>query len=136
MAVAFSWLILLVCGVLCVAGGVRAIIADRRMRGPVDAVIVGVQRHFTGKSNANFPVVRFYAEHGEEVKALVPQGKVFSSPKIGKRVPIIYDPANSEFVRIRSIGWRIRGLIFIFGGAVFLFLAAGMLLLILAFHGT
>jgi hypothetical protein len=89
----------------------------------VPGTIVDVERRFTGKSSAYFPVVSFRTRDGAEVRAVAPQGKVFWSPKVGKPVKVIYDPADPPRAYIDSSGLRFGPVLFVVVGLGFLILA-------------
>src|SRR5215467_5436410 len=90
----------------------------------VPGTIVDVERRFTGKSNAYFPVVSFRTRDGAEVRAVAPQGKVFWSPKVGKPVTVLYDPADPARAYIDSAGLRFGPAVFVAVGLGFVILAA------------
>jgi Protein of unknown function (DUF3592) len=95
-------------------------------RAPEPGMIVDVQRHFTGKSDAFFPVLSYRTIDGADVRTLAPQGRRFTPHTIGKPVTVVYDPAKPARAYIESPGLRYGGIAFIIVGLGFLILAALM----------
>ena len=93
-------------------------------RAPEPGTIVDVERHFTGKSDAYFPVLSFRTLDGADVRALAPQGRLFTPHTIGKPVIVVYDPVKPARAYIESPGLRYSGIAFILIGLSFLILAA------------
>ena len=118
-------LMLLVLGLAEVAAGSYGLRRRHRLaRAPEPGTIVEVERHFTGKSDAYFPVVSFRTADGADMRTLVPQGRLFSPQTIGKSVKVVYDPAKPARAYIESPGLRYGGIAFIVVGLGFLSLAA------------
>lgn len=89
----------------------------------VPGTIVNVERGFTGRTNAYFPVVSFRTLDGLEMRARVQSGKVFQRPEAGKQVQVLYQPAKPAVAHIDSFGVRYSGLVFTLAGLGFLTLA-------------
>ena len=117
--------LLLIAGLVVAGGGIAGLRRARRLaRGPrAQGTITGVERHFTGRSGAYFPVLTFPALDGTEVRTTVPQGRILKAPRVGKQVKVLYDPANPARAFIDSPGLRYSGLFFLILGLVFLTLA-------------
>ncbi len=118
-------LMLLVLGLAEVAGGIYSLRRRHRLaRAPEPGTIVDVERHFTGKSDAYFPVVSFRTLDGADMRTLAPQGRLVTPHTIGKPVVVVYDPAKPARAYIESPGLRYGGIAFIIVGLGFLILAA------------
>lgn len=117
--------LLLVAGLVVAGGGIAGLRRTRRLaRGArAQGTIAGFERHFTGRSGAYFPVLTFPTLDGTEVRTTVPQGRILRAPRVGKQVPVLYDPANPGHAFIDSPGLRYSGACFLILGLVFLALA-------------
>jgi Protein of unknown function (DUF3592) len=120
-------LMLLILGLAEVAAGSYGLRRRHKLaRAPEPGTIVDVERHFTGKSDAYFPVLSYRTVDGAEVRTLAPQGRLFRPHTIGKAVMVVYDPAKPARAYIESPGLRYGGIAFIIVGLGFLILAAFM----------
>jgi Protein of unknown function (DUF3592) len=111
-------LVMLVLG-LALAGGAVAVHrrASRLAKtAQVQGTISGYERQFTGKTKAYFPEVSFQTLEGGDIKTVVPQGRIFSPPKVGKPVRVIYEPARPTDAYIYAFGARYSGIIFLIIG--------------------
>ena len=117
--------LLLIAGLVVTGGGIAGLRRTRRLAGGPRAqgTITGVERHFTGRSGAYFPVLTFPTLDGTEVRTTVPQGRILKAPQVGKQVKVLYDPANPARAFIDSPGIRYSGPFFLILGLVFLTLA-------------
>jgi hypothetical protein len=117
--------LLLVAGLVVAGGGIAGLRRARRLaRGArAQGTIAGSERHFTGKSGAYFPVLSFSTLDGTEMRTVVPQGRIFKAPRVGKQVKVLYDPANPADAFIDSPGLRYSGACFLILGLIFLALA-------------
>ncbi len=116
---------LLVLGLAEVASGSYSLRRRHRLaRAPEPGTIVDVERHFTGKSDAYFPVLSFRTLDGADMRTLAPQGRLLTPHTIGKPVVVVYDPAKPSRAYIESPGLRYGGIAFIIAGLGFLILAA------------
>ena len=117
-------LMLLVLGLAEVAAGSYSLRRRHRLaRAPEPGTIADVERHFTGKSDAYFPVLSFRTLDGADMRTLAPQGRLFRPPTIGKPVMVVYDPAKPARAYIDSRGLRYSGIAFIIVGLGFLIMA-------------
>jgi len=117
-------LMLLVLGLAEVAAGSYSLRRRHRLaRAPEPGTIADVERHFTGKSDAYFPVLSFRTLDGADMRTLAPQGRLFRPPTIGKPVMVVYDPAKPARAYIDSRGLRYSGIAFIMVGLGFLIMA-------------
>lgn len=117
-------LMLLVLGLAEIAAGGYGLRRRRRLaRSAEPGTIVDVERHFTGKSEAYFPVLSFQTLDGADIRTVAPQGRPFSRPTIGKPVNVVYDPARPARAYIDSPGLRYAGIVLIIVGLGFLLLA-------------
>ncbi len=112
-------LVVMLLGLLFVLAGIITWRRTRRLAG-VPGTIVDVERHFTGRTNAYFPVVSFQTLDGAEVRATVQSGKVFHRPEVGRPVRVLYEPAKPAVTHIDSFGVRHSGLVFTLAGLGFL----------------
>ena len=112
----------MIMGLAAVGSGIYFL---RRLHGMARAsgTIADFERHFMGETDANFPVVSFQGPDSHEIRAMVPQGRIFSRPKVGMHVRVFYDPTNSADVLIGSAGVR-------FGGIIYIVLGLGLLTLV------
>jgi Protein of unknown function (DUF3592) len=95
--------------------------------GRVPGTIVGSERRFAGRTMANFPIVEFRTLDGRPMRVTVPQGRVFSRPKVGQYVRVIYEPSKPAVAYIASAGVRYGCYIFIIGGLGIVALSASQL---------
>ena len=110
-------------GLAAVGGGIYFWRRVHRMARAAGA-IVGFERHFAGKTGADFPVVSFRTVDGAEARTVVLQGRVLSRPKVGANVRIFYNSANPADALIGSAGARFGGMVFVVFGLCLLTLAA------------
>ncbi len=117
-------LLLLALGLAEVVGGGYSLRRYHRLaRAPEPGTIVDVERHFTGKSDAYFPVLSFRTLAGTDIRTTAPQGRIFSPPTVGKSVMVVFDPAKPERAYVDSPGLRYGGIALIIVGLGFLTLA-------------
>jgi Protein of unknown function (DUF3592) len=115
---------LLVLGLALASGGIAGQRRSRRLARAtgVSGTIVDYEDRFTGKSGASFPVVDFLTLNGTTMRATMRQGRLFTYPRVGSQVKVIYDPAKPEVAYIDSAGFR-------YGFAVFVVVGFGLLIL-------
>ena len=98
----------LVLGLALVGGGVAWQRRSRRLARAtgVSGTIVDYEDRFTGKSGASFPVVAFHTLNGKTMRVTMRQGRLFTYPRVGSQVKVIYDPAKPDVAYIDSAGFR------------------------------
>ena len=98
----------LVLGLALVGGGVAWQRRSRRLARAtgVSGTIVDYEDRFTGKSGATFPVVAFHTPNGKTMRVTMRQGRLFTYPRVGSQVKVIYDPAKPDVAYIDSAGFR------------------------------
>jgi hypothetical protein len=84
----------------------------------VQGVIADIKRGPAGRvSDAYFPVVAFRTLEGADIRTVIQQPRIFSRPKVGTQVTVIYNPAKpatayiySPVIRYGGIGYIVAGL--------------------------
>jgi hypothetical protein len=114
----------LVLGLALASGGVAAQRRFRRLARAtgVSGTIVDYEDRFTGRSGASFPVVLFHTLNGTTKRVTMRQGRLFSFPRVGSQVKVIYDPAKPDVAYIDSAGFR-------YGSSVFVIVGLGLVVL-------
>jgi uncharacterized protein DUF3592 len=107
-----STAVVMALGLAAVGGGIYFLRHVHRMARAAGA-IVDFERHFTGKTAADFPVVSFRTLDGAEVRTMVRQGRVLSRPKVGTQVRVFYDPADPADALIGSAAVRFGGIVYL-----------------------
>ncbi|MGW2013337.1 DUF3592 domain-containing protein [Streptomyces sp. NPDC001927] len=124
-----SWQILLVlAGLVCVAGGVREARTQVRMRrSGVRSEGVVLRHEVTsreGNSRVYSPVVGFRDEHGTHREFTSDLSGSPRSPREGARVRVVHLPGRPETARLDTVAYKVTVLALAFGvGAVFLTVA-------------
>jgi hypothetical protein len=109
---------LLVLGLALAGGGVGWQRRSRRLARAtgVSGTIVDYEDHFTGRSGASFPVVDFRTLNGKTMRVTMRQGRLFTYPRVGSQVKVIYDPAKPEVAYIDSAGFRYGSFVMVIVG--------------------
>jgi hypothetical protein len=93
----------------------------------VSGTIVGYEDRFTGRSGASFPVVDFHTAKGKAMRVTMRQGRVFTQPRVGSEVKVIYNPAKPDVAYIDTAGLRYGSSLFVIVGLGLVVLAASQL---------
>jgi hypothetical protein len=120
---------LLVLGLALAGGGVAGQRRFRRLARAtgVSGTIVGYEDRFTGRSGASFPVVDFRTRAGKPMRVTMRQGRLFSFPRVGSQVKVIYDPAKPDVAYIDSVGFRYGSLALVVVGLGLVVLSSSQL---------
>jgi Protein of unknown function (DUF3592) len=104
-------LVLIAIGLATVYGGVAELVGwwrSRHRRRRVTAVIIGLHEPVAVNpgSRGRFPVFRFTTDGGQVIDA-VSSAWTFPEPKVGRHIPVTYDPADpqrsAERVGVRAL---------------------------------
>jgi hypothetical protein len=119
----------LVLGLALVGGGVAWQRRSRRLARAtgVSGTIVDYEDRFTGKSGASFPVVAFHTLNGKTMRVTMRQGRLFTYPRVGSQVKVIYDPAKPDVAYIDSAGFRYGSFAIVIVGLGLVILSASQL---------
>jgi Protein of unknown function (DUF3592) len=120
---------LLIVGLALCIGGIASRRRFRRIAKAtsVSGTIVDSEQRFTGRSGASFPIVDFRTLKGKTMRVTVHQGRVFSNPRVGKQVQVIYNTARPGEAYINSFGLRYGSYLFVAAGLCIAILAATQL---------
>jgi Protein of unknown function (DUF3592) len=127
-------LVVIACGLAFAYGGLAELVGWLRRRARLrrtTAVIVGLHEPIWGNpgSRGRSPVFRFTTQDGRVIDA-VSSASTFPEPKVGRRIPIAYDPADPQRTAER-IGVRTFKLflspVLIAGGLAFAFFGVTLL---------
>jgi hypothetical protein len=120
---------LLVLGLALASGGIARQHRFRRFAKAtgVSGTIVDYEDRFTGRSGASFPVVDFHTLNGTTMRVTVPQGRLFTQPRVGSQVKVIYNPAKPDVAYIDSAGLRYGSSLFVLAGLGLVILSASQL---------
>jgi hypothetical protein len=115
---------LLVLGLALASAGIAGQHRSRRLARAtgVSGTIVDYEDRFTGRSGATFPVVDFRTLNGKTMRVTMRQGRLFTYPRVGSHVKVIYDPAKPDVAYIDSAGFR-------YGSSVFVVVGLGLVVL-------
>jgi hypothetical protein len=115
---------LLILGLALASGGIAGQRRFRRLARAtgVSGTIVDYEDRFTGRSGASFPVVDFRTLKGTTMRVTMRQGRLFTYPRVGSQVKVIYDPAKPDVAYIDSAGFR-------YGSSVFVVVGLGLVVL-------
>ena len=115
---------LLVVGLALASGGIAGQLRSRRLGRAtgVSGTIVDYEDRFTGRSGASFPVVDFRTVNGRTMRVTMRQGRLFTYPRVGSQVKVIYDPAKPDVAYIDSAGYR-------YGSSVVVIVGLGLVVL-------
>jgi len=87
----------------------------------VSGTVVDYEDRFFGRSGASFPVVAFHTRNGT-MRVTMRGGRLFTYPRVGSQVKVIYDPAKPDVAYIDSAGFR-------YGSSVFVVVGLGLVVL-------
>ncbi|MEU4266488.1 DUF3592 domain-containing protein [Streptomyces sp. NPDC026092] len=124
-----SWqILLLLAGLVCVAGGLREVRTQTRMRrSGVRSEGAALRHEVTsreGNSRVYSPVVGFRDEHGTHREFTSDLSGSPRSPREGVRVRVVHLPGRPETARLDTVAYKVTVLALAFGvGAVFLTVA-------------
>lgn len=115
---------MLVLGLALATGGIAGQRRFRRLARAtgVSGTIVDYEDRFTGRSGASFPVVDFHTVNGTAKRVTMRQGRLFTYPRVGSQVKVIYNPARPDVAYIDSAGLR-------YGPAIFVVVGLGLIVL-------
>ena len=120
---------LLVLGLALASGGIAWRHRSRRLARAtgVSGTIVAYEDRFNGRSGASFPVVAFHTLNGTTMRVTMRQGRLFSFPRVGSQVKVIYDPAKPDVAYIDSARFRYGSYLFVIAGLGLVVLSASQL---------
>ena len=120
---------LLVLGLALATGGIAGQRRFRRLARAtgVSGTIVDYEDRFNGRSGASFPVVDFHTLNGTTMRVTMRQGRLFTYPRVGSQVKVIYDPAKPDVAYIDSAGLRYGSSLFVIVGLGLVVLSASRL---------
>ena len=120
---------LLVLGLALASGGIAGQHRFRRLARAtgVSGTIVDYEDRFTGRSGASFPVVDFHTVNGTTMRVTMRQGRLFTQPRVGSQVKVIYNPAKPDVAYIDSAGLRYGSFLFVIVGLALVVLSASQL---------
>ncbi len=93
----------------------------------MSGTIVGYEDRFTGRSGASFPVVVFRTVTGTPMHVTMRQGRLFTQPRVGSLVKVIYNPAKPDVAYIDSAGLRYGSFLFVILGLALVVASASQL---------
>ena len=136
--IATAWLgglglVLLLSGFLVLRAGERFGARAARAEGEVISTTRRPIRDSHGTQQfTNDPIVRFRTAGGQDITVAITRSSQVESYPVGRRVPVLYDPADPSTARIAgdANAWMVPFVLFTMGGAV-LFGAGGILRLVL-----